>query len=342
LRKNDRPIEIEKDLKNHQVHIKKSDGLYTHYRCRQQDLWCYGFDIITWPGSFCITGDMGTYIFQRTENMMDFMTSACRSPSYAKEKCVAYSSPLEVFSFQLFEKDLKERLKNCKEYDNSQANVFEEEIENIIHEIKANSREQDESFCIELLYDSLIYSTYDGDSLDYRELDWVFLWNLEAIQWFLSNKDKVNTSIPKKPTQETFKQHLNEASKIVATWPEWKRNILGGTKMNLENATIVSYCIDNKPNAIYAVFDKTSEFVKTILVGNITDFHCYLDLGLDNKLIAIEIKTREDELSFDENNKDKYIQIAYSLALEAQKNINMNSQQLLSEYKKYENSIMQQ
>lgn len=29
---------------------------------------------------------------------------------------------------------------------------------------------------------------------------------------------------------ERFLKHLEEASKIVATWPEWKRNILGGHK----------------------------------------------------------------------------------------------------------------
>lgn len=36
---------------------------------------------------------------------------------------------------------------------------------------------------------------------------------------------------------ENFEEHLNSASKIVQTWPEWKQNILGG------NSTQVKYVL---------------------------------------------------------------------------------------------------
>lgn len=34
------------------------------------------------------------------------------------------------------------------------------------------------------------------------------------------------------PEQQRFRDHLEEASRIVATWPEWKRNCLGNRSTN--------------------------------------------------------------------------------------------------------------
>jgi hypothetical protein len=48
------------------------DGLHRHLQFRKPDTSSYWFDIITWPGNLCITGDMGTYVFRRIEDMLDF------------------------------------------------------------------------------------------------------------------------------------------------------------------------------------------------------------------------------------------------------------------------------
>jgi hypothetical protein len=51
------------------------------------------FDLITWPGNLCYTGDMGTYVFSRVEDMFTFF----RQPKersidrrYWAEKCYAH------------------------------------------------------------------------------------------------------------------------------------------------------------------------------------------------------------------------------------------------------------
>jgi len=56
------------------------------------------FDLITWRGSLCITGDFGTFVFSRCEDMFKFFRSPVTSdelhinPSYWYEKCEAVDS----------------------------------------------------------------------------------------------------------------------------------------------------------------------------------------------------------------------------------------------------------
>lgn len=61
-----------KDIAAHQLTIVRDDGLYRHLRFRRPGTYCMGFDIHTWPGYLCYTGDMGTYVFQRIEDMLEF------------------------------------------------------------------------------------------------------------------------------------------------------------------------------------------------------------------------------------------------------------------------------
>ena len=82
---------IENDLKDHVITVKQMNGMHRHWRCQKPGSWNMGFDIITWPGSLCFTGDMGDYLFRRTEDMVAFMRGSCMSYSYAAEKCVAHA-----------------------------------------------------------------------------------------------------------------------------------------------------------------------------------------------------------------------------------------------------------
>lgn len=60
------------DVKNHQINIVKDDGAHRFVRFKRADNSSYWFDLITWPGFLCISGDCGTYVFSRTEDMFKF------------------------------------------------------------------------------------------------------------------------------------------------------------------------------------------------------------------------------------------------------------------------------
>lgn len=61
-----------KDVANHKLTVVRDEGLYRHLRFSKPDTMCMHFDLITWPGYLCYTGDMGTYVFTRLKDMFVF------------------------------------------------------------------------------------------------------------------------------------------------------------------------------------------------------------------------------------------------------------------------------
>jgi hypothetical protein len=61
-----------RDVAGHVMTILRDDGVHRHVRFKQPGTSCYYFDLITWPGHLCYTGDMGTFVFRRIEDMFEF------------------------------------------------------------------------------------------------------------------------------------------------------------------------------------------------------------------------------------------------------------------------------
>lgn len=61
-----------KDAANHQLEVLRDDGVNRHLRFKNPESSAYWFDIITWPGTLCIDGDMGTFVFRRLHDMFQF------------------------------------------------------------------------------------------------------------------------------------------------------------------------------------------------------------------------------------------------------------------------------
>jgi len=61
-----------RDVANHQMTVLRDDGLHRHVRFKEPGTSCYYFDLITWPGYLCYTGDMGTFVFRRIDDMFEF------------------------------------------------------------------------------------------------------------------------------------------------------------------------------------------------------------------------------------------------------------------------------
>jgi len=61
-----------RDVANHEMLILRDDGLNRHVRFKEPGTSCYCFDLITWPGYLCYTGDMGTFVFRRIDDMFEF------------------------------------------------------------------------------------------------------------------------------------------------------------------------------------------------------------------------------------------------------------------------------
>lgn len=78
------------DIREHELHVLRDDGLYRHVRCMRPGTYCFGFDIVTWPGYLAYVGDMGTFVFSRIRDMFEFFDSGAErhriNPDYWSEK----------------------------------------------------------------------------------------------------------------------------------------------------------------------------------------------------------------------------------------------------------------
>lgn len=72
--------EFLRDVATHQLTVLRDDGVYRHIRLKQPGSSCMYFDLITWPGSLCYHGDMGTYVFSRLTDMFEFFRTDRESP----------------------------------------------------------------------------------------------------------------------------------------------------------------------------------------------------------------------------------------------------------------------
>jgi hypothetical protein len=107
------PTEFPKDVAEHEMAVLLDDGLYRHVRFSKPGTWSMGFDLTTWPGYLCFSGDMGCYVFSRLPDMFKFFRQAGVGPidfRYWAEKVQAAdrSVGIEEFSPALF-RDAVER-----------------------------------------------------------------------------------------------------------------------------------------------------------------------------------------------------------------------------------------
>lgn len=83
------PLERFQDtISEHRLTVIHDDGLHRHLSFARPQSSDRYFNITTWPGFLCISGDMGCYVFQRTEDMFQFFRSddLAINPGYWAEK----------------------------------------------------------------------------------------------------------------------------------------------------------------------------------------------------------------------------------------------------------------
>jgi hypothetical protein len=90
-----------RDVDAHVMHIKQDEGVFRHIRFSQGGSSVYHFDITTWPGYLCISGDMGCFVFARTADMFTFFRGDRINPQYWAEKIQATNNRSGHRSFSI-------------------------------------------------------------------------------------------------------------------------------------------------------------------------------------------------------------------------------------------------
>lgn len=137
------------DVKNHSMEVLRDDDVSRHLSFTNNGSSCYRFDLITWPGHLCVTGDCGTYVFQRLTDMFqffrmddnDFNKRSDRklniNPHYWGEKLLSVGTNAGYMEFD--EEAFRERVEDhfadhmdCEENDPEELNEIWEDIDSLI------------------------------------------------------------------------------------------------------------------------------------------------------------------------------------------------------------------
>ena len=190
------------DIKNHQIEIIKDDGLYRHIKCNVPGTWTMGFHVITFPNGLLYTGDMGTYEFERIEDMFRFFRSGINeetgdiniSSAYWAEKCYSesvYGNGIREFDPELFKEQIKDHFESYYEDSNT------EEKEIVWEEIKSQILDytEDSEWSLIAAFNDFSSMTdfefsdfWDGFSCMSKTLH--FIWCLYAIVWTVQKYDE--------------------------------------------------------------------------------------------------------------------------------------------------------
>lgn len=105
------------DIAHHQMRVIRDDGWHRHLHFQKPGTMDMHFDVLTWPGYLCYTGDMGTFVFQRQADMLEFFRNSRwsgvhRVPlSYWAEKVQAADrfDGLTEFDLEAFQQEIRKQ-----------------------------------------------------------------------------------------------------------------------------------------------------------------------------------------------------------------------------------------
>lgn len=197
-------------VKEHQVKIIREDGVYRHIRFKAPGTGNQLFDLTTWPGYLCFSGDMGTYVFQRADDMFQFFRNSngelSINPDYWGEKleCVDGQSGFKKFSAEIFREWVEDHFKTYQ-LDNNElgeeiVSRIQAEIDTYIISELDDDFDQESRACRavqEFVSDEepsfTFQDFFDGGSPN--EYTYRYIWCLYAIVWGISKYDEVKSSL---------------------------------------------------------------------------------------------------------------------------------------------------
>ena len=186
---------FQETIGEHQLTIIHDDGLHRHLRCARPQSSDRYFNITTWPGFLCISGDMGCYVFQRVEDMFEFFRDESMriNPGYWAEKLQAgpYVAPDEITREWVpskFRRELKEWFEDATvEWDAAEKQEAWEEVESEVLS-EADNEHTAITAALEFRFnDQELFQ--DFWEVDCKQWKTHYLWCCYAIVWAIQQYD---------------------------------------------------------------------------------------------------------------------------------------------------------
>ena len=190
------PEMFAEDVAEHKLTVIRADDIHRHLRFRKPGTYCYGFDIITWPGTLCISGDCGTYVFSRLNDMFEFFRARPAlkgdgyiNPGYWAEKCDAADKTGGIYEFcqDTFRQAVVERFREYwRDSGNfsSQLAAFRDLRDDVL-----GAESEEDAYRALHYFDSNGMEFTDCHEMRFRRHTGRFIWNLRAIVWAIAQWD---------------------------------------------------------------------------------------------------------------------------------------------------------
>lgn len=178
---------FEGDTREHRMTIIRDDGMYRHVRFQKPGTWCYGFDLVTWPGYLAIVGDAGDYMFARIRDMFDFFASdnGRINPYYWSEKLQAPGMDgVQRFSESVFKQRVREWLEDqCSYLDRQERRALTAAVHTQILRKRVDHYEEARALLDDFQADGGLVRVHDAWEWDVTDYTFQFLWCCHAIAW---------------------------------------------------------------------------------------------------------------------------------------------------------------
>lgn len=176
-----------RDTAEHEVRVLRREGVYRHLRCHKPSTYMHGFDIVTWPGHLAYTGDMGTFVFARIDDMFKFFESDIGriNPQYWQEKLQAPApDAVEVYDPEIFEQWVRAWVAERRdEMEGPDYAEFQHAAE--VQILDPGGWRDAEHEAYRLLYEFRWHDIgiYDISELRFKTWDLRYLWCCHALVW---------------------------------------------------------------------------------------------------------------------------------------------------------------
>ena len=182
-------------VKDHVVNVRHDDGIYRHLYCAKPGTGMESFHITTWPGYLAYSGDMGTFVFWRTNDMFTFFRRDDYgiNPGYWAEKLEASdrSDGHETFSVERFREFVISETREYLELEDD-AEIPAAIGQEIDHLLEA----EDEYECVAEMrsHDSDVIPLNDFWEHDCKVYTYRFIFCCRALVWAIAKYDEACTA----------------------------------------------------------------------------------------------------------------------------------------------------
>lgn len=195
------------NIARHTMTVLRDEGVYRHLRFRETNTGCFWFDLITYPGTLVIDGDMGTYVFRRTEDMFEFFRTDneyARSkgdefginPGYWGEKLrsVDVDGGYKEFDPEIFARIVKTQFDEWVEAEGpseeAKTEVWEGIETEVLWGVEEGGPEKSIEAAMEFRNEDHDFEFVDFWDNNFKSFTYCFIWCCYAIAWGVNLYDK--------------------------------------------------------------------------------------------------------------------------------------------------------